>query len=118
MSSPCGKFIIHAVMRFLIESGTEDDVHLVGRRMGGNCSQAQKRVTGRQRGCIDHYLSRLVVDHLCKPTNNDKNRIITGALPTMSRYQEQLQVSIVFSSNEFSSLLGSQLSSDDFGNVE
>ena len=28
--SPCGRFFLHAVMRFLLESGTEDDVFLVG----------------------------------------------------------------------------------------
>ena len=86
--------------------------------MGGNRKRAQRRVTGRQRGCINRYLRRLVVYHLCKPTDNDKNQIVTGALPTMSRYREQLQVSIVFSGNEFSSFLGSQLSSDDFRNVK
>ena len=27
--SPCGRFFLRAVMRFLLESGTEDDVFLV-----------------------------------------------------------------------------------------
>ena len=35
----------------------------------------------------------------------------------MSRYREQLQVSIVFPGNEFSSFLSSQLSFDNFRNV-
>ena len=30
MSSPCGRFFLHAVIRFLTESGTGDDVFLVG----------------------------------------------------------------------------------------
>ena len=69
-------------------------------------------------GCINRYLHRLIVYHFCKPTDNDKNRIVTGALPMMSRYREQLQVSIVFPGNKFSSFLGSQLSSDNFSNVK
>ena len=28
--SLCGRFFLHAVMRFLLESGTEDDVFLIG----------------------------------------------------------------------------------------
>ena len=39
-------------------------------------------------GCINCYLHRLVVYHFYKPTDDDKNRIVTGALPTMSRYWE------------------------------
>ena len=42
MSSLCKRFFLYAVMRFLIESGTEYDVFLEGRRMGDNCSRAQK----------------------------------------------------------------------------
>ena len=60
--------------------------------------------------------------HLRKLTDDDENRIVTGALPTMSRYREQLQVSIVFPGNEFSSFLNakvtSQLNSDNFRNVK
>ena len=62
-------------------------------------------------------MQRLVVYHFRKPTDDDENRIVTGALPTMSRYWERLQVSIVFPGNEFSSFLSSQLRSDDFRNV-
>ena len=51
-------------------------------------------------GCINHYLYRLVVYHFCKPTDDDESRIVTGALPTMSRYREELQISIVFPGNE------------------
>ena len=75
----------------------------------------------RKPRCIDCYLPRLVVYHFRKPTDDDENRIVTGALPTMSRYREQLQVSIVFPGNEFSSFLDakvtSQLNSDDLRNV-
>ena len=39
-------------------------------------------------GCINRYLHRLVVYHFCKPTDNDENRIVTSALPTMSGYWE------------------------------
>ena len=62
-------------------------------------------------------MQRLVVYHFRKPTDDDENRIVTGALPTMSRYWERLQVSIVFPGNEFSSFLSSQLSFDNFRNV-
>ena len=30
MSSPCGRFFLHAVMRFLIKSGTGADIFFVG----------------------------------------------------------------------------------------
>ena len=30
MSSPCRRFFLHAVMRFLIESGTRADIFFVG----------------------------------------------------------------------------------------
>ena len=30
MSSPCGRFFLHAVMRFLIESGTRANIFFVG----------------------------------------------------------------------------------------
>ena len=102
--------------------------------MGGNRSQARKWYRGDQNlevktesqsltigsgkpGCINCYLHRLVVYHFRKPTDDDENRIVTGALPTMSRYWERLQVSIVFPGNEFSSFLSSQLSFDNFRNV-
>ena len=62
-------------------------------------------------GCINCYLHRLVVYHFCKPTDDDENQIVTGALPTMSRYWEELQVPIVFLGNEFSSLLDGKVSS-------
>ena len=42
----------------------------------------------RKAGYINRYLHRLVVYHFRKPTDNDKNRIVTGALLTMSRYRE------------------------------
>ena len=32
------------------------------------------------------HLRRLAVYYFRKPTNNDENRIVTGAFPTMSRY--------------------------------
>ena len=60
--------------------------------------------------------------HFRKPTDDDENRIVTGALPTMSRYWEQLQVSIVFLGNKSFSFPMSkwptrQLSSNDLRNV-
>ena len=39
-------------------------------------------------GCINRYLHRLVVYHFCKPIDDDENRIVIGALLTMSRYWE------------------------------
>ena len=42
--------------------------------------------------------------HFLKLVNN-KDRIVTGVFPMMSRYWEELQVSIVFSGNKFLSLL-------------
>ena len=39
----------------------------------------------RRAGCINHFLHHLVY-HFWKPTDNDKNRIVTRALPIMSRY--------------------------------
>ena len=97
------------------------------RRVGGNRSRARKWYRGRQNlevkaesqsltiesgkpRCINCYL-RLVVYHFRKPTDDDGNRIVTGALPTMSRYREQLQVSIVFPGNEFSSFLDTKVPS-------
>ena len=50
--SPCGRFFLHAVMRFLLGSGTEDDVFLVGDACdeleGGNRSRARKWYRGNQ----------------------------------------------------------------------
>ena len=53
-------------------------------------------------GYINCHLHRLVVFHFRKPTDDDENQIVTGTLPTMSSYQEQLQVSKAFPGNEFS----------------
>ena len=60
-------------------------------------------------GHINHFLHWLVVYHFCKPTDNDKNRIVTTALSTMSRYRKQLQVSIVFLGNKSSSFLDAKV---------
>ena len=51
----------------------------------------------------------MLVYYFCKPTDNDKNRIVTGALSTMSRYRKQLQVSIIFLGNELSSFLNADI---------
>ena len=40
----------------------------------------------RKPRCIDCYLHRLVVYHFYKPIDNNKNRIVPGDLPTMSKY--------------------------------
>ena len=58
--------------------------------------------------CINH-LHRLVVYHFREPTGNDKNRIVTDALLTMSKYWEQLQVSIIVPGNKFSSFLDAKV---------
>ena len=59
--------------------------------------------------------------HFCKLTDDVENQIVTGAFPTMSRYWEQLQVSIVFLGNDFLIFLDakvtSQLNSDDLRNI-
>ena len=78
--------------------------------------------------CIKWYLHRFIAYHFCKPTDNYMNRIVTGALPTMSRYWKQLQVSIVFPGNKSSSFLdgkvslvimpASQLRLDNFRNIK
>ena len=52
------------------------------------------------------------------PFQSDIGNLVTNPLiKSSNRYWEQLQVSIVFPGNEFSSFLGSQLSSDHFRNV-
>ena len=43
--------------------------------------ELQRHITGRQRGCITCYLHRLVVYHLCKPIDNDKDQIVARVFP-------------------------------------
>ena len=62
----------------------------------------------RKLGYINH-LRQLRMYLFRESTNNDENQIVTGALPTMSRYREQLQVSIVFPSNKSSSFLDAKV---------
>ena len=69
----------------------------------------KKRVANHQRGCIDCYLHQLVVYYFCKLIDDDKNQIVLGDLPTMSRYWEQLQISILFPGNKFSSFFDAKL---------
>ena len=63
-------------------------------------------------GYINCYLYRLILYY------SHQDWIVTGDLPTKSRYWEQLQVSMVFPGNRFLSFLSSQLSFDNFKNVE
>ena len=60
--------------------------------------------------------------HFYKSTNDDKSQIISSTLPTMSRYWEQLQISIIFFGNKFSSFhdakVANQLCLDDFKNAK
>ena len=75
-----GRFFLHAVMRFLLESGTGPMPSLVRVAWVVTVVELEKRVAGRQRGCIDRYLLRLVVYHFRQPADDDEDRIVTGAL--------------------------------------
>ena len=55
--------------------------------------------------------------NFCKPIDDNKNWIATGAFPTISRYRKQLQVSIVSPGPFLNAEVASQLNSYNFRNV-
>ena len=57
-----------------------------------------------RRKSIDKFFQR-------QPVDDDKGQIVASALPTMSRYWEQLQAFIAFPGNKFFSFLDAEVPS-------